>query len=72
MGESSDYTAQEQAQAIIDLTADVSAEFGWSTECSIGYDAARRLYEEHGPFELSWGYGTTPPAWYSDSEAADG
>lgn len=66
MSEEYNYTPQEEAQAIIKLSREVAAEFGWSIDCEKGYDAARRLYEEHGPFELSFGYGRRVPEWYDE------
>jgi len=69
MSDEYDATPQEQAQAAIDLAQTVSAEFGWDTECDHGYEAAKRLYNDYGPFELSFGYGRPIPPWYEEPES---
>lgn len=59
-------SAQEAAQAIIDLGNAVDAEYGYQSECEDALPAVRELYESHGPFELDWGYTYTPREWYDE------
>lgn len=58
---------QQAAQQLIDCETAIAAEYGEKGRPE-DVEIARRLYEKHGPFELTWDdyWWPSPPEWYED------
>ena len=59
---------QQAAQQLIDCETAIAAEYAGDVRDPEAIETARRLYERHGPFELTWdpNWWSSTPEWYED------